>query len=445
MQSPSGFGTNSTNDTANAGNILWKQYFTDKYLLALINTAIHNNWDVQTALQRIQSAQSNVLLSKSALKPFLNVLAAPGIRKYGEYTMDGAGNKNTVIYNGKDVPVHLPDFFVGLQTSWEIDVWGKLKNSKKAAAARLLSSVEGRNMIVTNLVAGIAAAYYELQGLDQTIKVIDETIALQENAVSMVKVQKEAAATTELAVNQFEAQLLHLQSFRQEVLLQISNTENNINFLSGRYPQPIARDTALFANTLAAKIQPGVPAALLQNRADIRQAAFELTAAKADLQSAKAAFYPNFAITAGIGLQAFKPGLLFNGTSIAYNLLGNITAPIINRGAIKASFSRAGAFQLEALYNYQKSIVTGYVETYNELVRLNSLQNQLDLKTREVATLTNAVEASNLLFRTGRANYLEVLVTQQNAIQARIELIAIKKNQQVAGVNMYKALGGGWR
>jgi len=432
-------------DTISAATINWKQYFTDKNLVSLIDTALNNNWDVQIAIQRIQQAQSNVLLSKGALKPLGNTIVAPGIRRFGEYTMDGAGNKTTEIYNGKIVPDHLPDFLIGLQTTWEVDIWGKLKNKKKAAINRFLASAEGRNIVVTNLIAEIATAYYELTGLDKSLKIIDETIALQDSALALIKLQKEALAATELGVKQFEAQLLNLRSLRLAIIQQIAVTENNINFLAGRYPQKIERDTVFVTHPFAFQLKTGLPSALLQNRADIRQAEFELMASKADVHSAKAAFYPSLNITAGLGLQAFKPNLLLNATSIAYNAFGNLAAPIINRSTIKAEFNFANAVQVEALYNYQKTIVNGYVEVCNEMLQIKNLQQIFDLKTQEVNALAEAIRASSLLFRANRANYIDVLLAHQNVLQAKLDLVETQKNQLLSAVNMYKALGGGWR
>lgn len=441
---PASFDGNT--DTISSASLNWKQFFTDKYLLALIDTTLANNWELQIALQRLKQAQSDVLFAKGAMLPSVNGGAAASINKFGVYTMDGAGNKGTEIYNGKEIPKVLPDYFVGLQTAWEADIWGKLNNQKKAAAARLLSTEEGKNLVITSLVSEVATYYYQLNGLDQTLKIIDTTIGLQENALEIVKVQKEAAAANELAVKQFEAQLLNLRSQRLAVLQQIAETENNINYLAGRYPQPIQRDTSFFANNIPSQVKLGIPAALLQNRPDIRQAEFDLAAAKADVQSARAAFYPSLNIGGTLGFQAFKTGLLFRTPeSVAYSLLGSLSAPLINRSAIKAQFNRANAVQLEALYNYQKTVVNGYIEVYNEMLKIKNLQQVMEVKTNEVNVLTQSVETSEVLFRTGRATYLEVLIAQQNAVQAKLELAETKTNQFLSTVNIYKALGGGWR
>lgn len=432
-------------DTTNSATLNWKQFFGDKYLVALIDSAIVNNWDVQIAMQRIQAAQANVLFRKGMLNPTANAGVAASLRRFGLYTMDGAGNISTEIQPNKIVPVDLPDYFIGLQTSWEVDLWGKLKNRKKAAIARFLATVEGKNLLTTNLITAVATDYYELLALDQNLKVLDETIAIQEKANELVQIQKEAAVANELAVKQFEAQLLNLRALRLDVLQWIAETENNINFLTGRYPQPVMRDTVFFSASPVA-ISTGIPAALLQNRPDIRQAEMEVAAAKADVLAAKAAFYPSLNITGSAGFQAFKTGLLFKTPeSIAYGLLAGLSAPVINRAAIKAEFNYATASQLESLYNYQKTIVNGYVEVYNEILRTKNLQQVIEVRSKETEALIQSIDISEQLFRTGRATYIEVLFAQQNALKAKLDLNEAKKNQFLTTVNLYKALGGGWR
>jgi outer membrane protein, multidrug efflux system len=437
---------NGIKDSANSANMNWKSFFTDSYLLDLIDTALEYNWDIQIAYQRIQEAQSDVLLANSALKPKVAAGASGGVVKFGEYTMDGAGNKNTLIYNDEYIPKNLPQYNLGLQTSWELDIWGKLRSKKKAAATRFLASMEGKNIVLTNLISDIAINYYELLALDQSLNIVSKTIELQKNALEVVKIQKEAAVTNELAVKQFEAQVLHLEGLRLQILQHIAKTENNINRLTGSFPRNIRRQDSLLTKQIPQKVELGIPSNLLQNRPDIRQAEFDLIASKADVKSAKAAFYPSLNIDGSLGFQAFKAGLLFvTPESIAFTLFGNLTAPIINRASIKSAFNLANAKQLEALYNYEKTIVNGYIEVYNEVLTIKNLEQALVYKTREVDVLTQSIETSGELFKTGRANYLEVLITQQNALQSKLELVETKKNQFIASVNIYKALGGGWQ
>jgi multidrug efflux system outer membrane protein len=442
---PGSFGNNDTS-TAGIATMRWQQYFADVYLQQLIDTAILNNQDIAIALQRMARAEADVILGKGMLKPVVEGTAGASLRRFGLYTMDGAGNITTEITPGKTVPTNLPDYFIGLQTSWELDVWGKLRNQRKAAVARLLATAEGKNLVLTNVMADIAATYYELLGLDEALKIINENIALQENALHIVKVQKEAAVTNELAVEQFEAQLLNLYGMRIEIRQRITEAENRINVVTGRFPQPVARDSTQFAKAFFAQARTGVPTAMLQNRPDIRQAELELDAARADVQAARAAFYPSLNLSGGVGFQAFKTSLLFTTPeSLAFGLFGNLAAPLINRSAIKANFHATNAAQVEAIYNYQKAVLNGFSEVYNEIRKIQNLDELMQQKTKEVAVLAKSIETSAKLFKNGRATYLEVLIAQQNFLQSKLELVDARKRQLLAAVNIYKAVGGGWR
>lgn len=432
-------------DSANAAGINWRQYFSDSTLSSLIDTALENNLDLRMAMQRIEVSRAGIRFANGALHPVLSPSLSVAQRRYGLYTMDGAGNISTEITDGQIVPIHLKDFYLGLQSSWEVDLWGKLRNRKKSAVARYLATVEGKNLITSNLVSEVAKTYYDLLALDQELDIIRETVQIQDSALSIVKIQKQTGMTNELAVKQFEAQLLQSRILEKEALQQILETENRLNFLLGRYPQPIQRDPARFDALLTVQAGTGIPSDLLRNRPDIRQAEQLLTASRADVKAARAAFYPSLNITGALGFQAFKTGFLFDiPQSITYTILGGLTAPLVNRSAIKAEFRSSTALQQEAMYNYQQSIINGYVEVYNELSRIRRLQEIQELRNLEVNVLAHSVNASSELFRTGRATYLEVLLTQKNRLDSRLQLVDAKRRQYFATVNIYKALGGGW-
>jgi outer membrane protein, multidrug efflux system len=391
-------------------------------------------------------ARANVRATEGLLRPTVLGGGAASLRKFGLYTMDGAGNATTDITESKLVPVNLPDLFVGLTASWEVDIWKKLRTQREAALARYLASVEAKNWITTNLVADVSVAYYDLLSLDNELDIVRQTIRLQEEAFKIVNLQKQAAAANELAVEQFEAQLLNSQNLEVAILQAITENENFINLLLGRFPQPIVRDKARLSRPVTSQVQAGIPPDLLKNRPDIRAAELELVATKADLMAARAAFYPSLNLTGTLGFQAFSPKFLFSTPqSLVYSLAGNLTAPLINRSAIEARFNGAQAVQIEALYNYQKTILNGYVEVNNQMANLQNLSRMYDLKTREAAVLSRSVETSNKLYRTGRATYLEVLFAQQNALQARLALVNTQKQQHQATIHLYRALGGGWR
>ncbi len=433
-------------DSINSANIKWKDFFLDKNLVALIDTGLTNNFDVLMTLQKIEVARNDLRLSKGAMLPSVNGNFSYLQRKFGYYTMDDAGNRVTEIRPGQLIPTHLPDYLVGLQANWEIDIWGKLRNKKKSAFTRYLGSVEGVNLVKTNFISEVANTYYELIALDVELDIIDSTIKIRENVLEIYKVQKQAGLANELAVKQIEAQVLNAQSLAYELLQKIKENENKLNFLLGRFPQIIVRDKLSFNTQFAPIIKAGLPSHLLKNRPDIKKSEYDLLASKMNVKAAKAAFYPSFAITGNAGFQSFNTEFLFSSPqSIAYGVLGNLTAPLINRSAIKAQFNNAKAYQLEALYQYQKTILNAYIEVANELSNIQNLENIYELKSKEVAMLDTSIDIASDLFKSGRANYYEVLMTQRTALQSKLELIATKKRQYNSSVNVYKALGGGWQ
>ena len=225
-------------DTTNSADMNWREFFNDPHLIALIDTAVNNNPEMLMLLQDIEMAQNKVQMRHGALLPSVMVGGGMGIEKVGLYTSQGAGDASADITEVHKVPEHLPDFSGGIRASWEIDIWGKLKSAKSAAMAKYLASMEGRNFVRTNLIAEIANSYYELLALDNQLDILMETIKLQQNQLEIVKVQKEAAVVTELAVKQFEAQILNSQSMQYEFLQSITENENKINFLMADIRSP---------------------------------------------------------------------------------------------------------------------------------------------------------------------------------------------------------------
>jgi outer membrane protein, multidrug efflux system len=436
----------STSDPSNLAGINWRKYYADDLLTQLIDTALRNNQDLQIALQRIEIARTNVRFTKGGMMPQVGLSLGGGLRKFGLYTMDGAGNITTEITPSQIVPVDLPDMYVGLQASWEADIWGKLRNQRKAATANYLASIEGTNFVISNLIAEIAISYYELLALDNEKEIFSQTILKQNSALEIVKIQKDAGRANELAVQQFTATLLNSQVLEKETEQKIIQMENRINFLLGRYPQTIVRQKSILMDDPNLLFSSGIPSQLLQNRPDIREAEFQVQASKFDLKAAKASFYPNLNITAGLGFQAFDPAYLFmSPSSLAYSALGNLVTPLINRNALNARFNYAKANQLSALYYYQKTILNGYVEVANEFSNIQNLQQIRSLKKQQNELLILSVETSSELYKSGRASYLEVLLAQQNSLQTKLDLINSNKRQRISSVNLYKALGGGWR
>jgi multidrug efflux system outer membrane protein len=433
-------------DTTNISTTPWRTYFKDPNLINLIDTALKNNQELLITLQEIEIAKNDIRVKKGGLLPKVGIGAGAGIEKVGKYTSQGAGDASAEITPGHIVPEVLQDYKLAAYANWEVDIWKKLRNSKKAAVSRYLSTVEGKNFVITNLIAEVADSYYELLALDSQLDIVRQNIVLQSNALGIVKIQKEAARTTELAVQKFQAEVMASKSMEFDILQNIKETENKINFLLGQYPQEIKRDKGNFMNLMPSIINSGIPSQLLANRPDIKQAELELQAAKLDVKVARAEFYPSLDISAAIGFNAFKPSYLFTiPESLLYSLAGDIAGPLINRNAIKAEYSSANARQLQALYNYERTILNAYLEVSSQLSKINNLVKSYDLKSQQVAALNRSIDVAGDLFKSAKADYFEVLMTQRDALESKLELIETKKAQMNATVHVYRDLGGGWK
>jgi len=433
-------------EQTNTATVKWKDFFEDPNLLSLIDTAVANNKEVNMMMQRISVAQNEIQARKGAYLPFVNFGAGANGEKTAMYTRNGAVENNLQLSNGQEFPTFLGDYQFGLFSTWEIDIWKKLRNAKQVAVLEYMASNEGKNFLVTNLVAEVAHSYYELIALDNQLENLKQNISIQQNGLEMVKQLQLFARTTTLAVKRYEAEVAKNQSKKFEILQQITVTENRINFLLGRTPQPIQRASTGFMDMKPKLIQAGIPSQLLQNRPDIRKAELELSAAKLNIEVARANFYPSFGIKAGVGFEAFALKYLINTPeSLAASIAGDLAAPVINKNAIVAEYKNSNAKQVQAAYEYEQSIINAYVEVVNQLSNIDNLDKNYQLKRKQVDTLVQSINVANQLFKSARADYLEVLLTQRDALDAKKELIETKQKQISAMVDLYKSLGGGWQ
>lgn len=442
---PEQFTTSSTQDTISSAQIKWKDYFDDKNLLELIEETLNNNKELQIVLQKVAMAQNEIQVRKGEYLPNVGLGVSGDVDKVGEFTRNGAVEQNLAIKEGKEFPDPLTNIAVGVYSTWEVDLWKKLRNAKKVAYLEYLATQEGKNLLITNLIAEVADSYYELLALDNQLANLEKNIAIQKNALEIVKLLKESARTTSLAVKRFEAEVQKNQSELYNIQQEIIETENKINFLVGRLPQPIKRDASQFLETEPTFVRLGIPSQLLENRPDVRKEQFELEAAKLNIKVAKANFYPSLGIKAGLGFEAFNPEFLLESpASLLYRASGELIAPLVNRNAIKAYYKNASAKQIQAAYEYEQTLLNAYIEVLNLVSKIDNLENNYDLKNQQVASLDESVEISNLLFQSARADYMEVLLTQRDVLEAKMALIETRKKQLTTMVQLYRALGGGW-
>lgn len=424
-------------------SISWRHFFSDPYLVSLIETALANNQEFKIAIQDIEIAASEVKEKQAAYLPKVGLRAGGSYIHPSENTTEGVLDKITERHFYKN-----PDFnlYLGPSLSWEVDIWKRLRNAKEAARLRMMAQYEVRNFLISRLVTEIARNYYELMALDTSLKILDENISIQEAAFHKMQLLKRYAKANQLAVNRFEAQLLKTKSQRFETSQRIVEKENRLRFLSGIYDAaPIKRHSDQFMTMPVDELQTGVPAQLLENRADIRQAEAAIKAAKLDLKSVKAELYPNLTIAAGVGFSGFSPALLFQPKSLFYNAIGDLMVPLINRKAIIARIQIANAVQTQAVLTYEQTLLKAYTDVLNQVSNIRNMQQAFDTKKREVVLLEESIGISNMLFKYAKATYVEVLLTQEEKLNAEKELVEVKMNLVGSRVNLYRALGGGWR
>jgi outer membrane protein, multidrug efflux system len=434
---PAGTGSEPTTEAQEA----WGEFFKSPELRELITLALTNNQELNIRIQEILVAQAEVGEKQSEYMPHLGVGVGVGLDKVGRYTSQGAADDLTKIPTNP-----LGDFKFGLFGSWEVDAFGKLRNAKKAADARYLSSIEARNFVVTQIVAEVAREYYDLLSLDNSLEILYKNIDLQQQTLEIVKLQKQAARVTELAVQRFEAELFKYKSRVFEIEQERIQTENRINFLVGRYPQPVTRNPNELLDALPTMLSSGLPSQLLDNRPDVRAAQLELEATKLDVKATKAAFYPSLSIDAGVGYQSFNlDHIITTPASLFYNAAVGLVAPLVNRNAIEAHYRSANAKQLQAVFDFERTLLQAFTDVANQMAAINNLQQMHDFLTLEVETLQRAVDISTTLFQAARAEYIEVLTTRRDYLEAEMDLVDAKKRRFQALVGVYQALGGGWQ
>jgi outer membrane protein, multidrug efflux system len=435
-------------DSGNMASQSWDIFYKDSCLTELIRIALQNNPDTRIALENIQLAEMEYTVTRSALLPRVDGVLNARVDKFGKYTMNGVGNDDTnrseSLPDDKRLPDPYRELFAGINFTWEANLWGKLSNQRKASLARFMASREASHGVMTLLISTMAEHYYTLIALDQERKVVQRNLELQDMGFELVKIQKIGGKVTQLAVDQFESQLLNTQSRLLKINQQIRVTEAVLNQLAGRYPQPLSRLSINQYDSLVA-VSTGIPDQMIYQRPDLRQTELDLIAAQADVSVARAAFYPSLSVSAAAGFSAFDVSKWFlSPASAAYGLGGGLVAPIFQRGRIKALYTAANARQRIALEEYQKSLLNAYHEVYTVAHNHYNLAQQLELKQHEVDVLRRASINSNDLFTVGYATYLEVITAQRRLLDVELEFTNMKKELLQNRAMLYRALGGGW-
>jgi NodT family efflux transporter outer membrane factor (OMF) lipoprotein len=428
----------------NSAQLGIEEFFNDTILTRLIDQALATNRELLILNEEVQIARNEFLARTGAYLPFASFRASAGVDKPSIFTPLGAAERDLEYLPGKHFPDPLPDFLLRLNFLVPVDIWRELRNARDAAWQRYVATAERRNYFVTRLVAEIAENYYRLMALDNRLVTLDQTVALFERSYQVATALKESGRSTALAVQRFLAEVRRNQSEKLIVQQDIVATENRINFLLNRFPQPVERVSARFFDLAIHALSVGVPAQLLLFRPDIRQAERELAAAGLDVNVARAHFFPRVDITGGVGYEAFNLKYLFwTPDALIYNAAADLVVPVLNKRAIQAEYRSANARQLQSVYNYQRTILNAFTEVVNRLSAVQKYSTSIQVKRQQLEALQASVDIANNLFKAGRSDYVDVLLAQRDLMDARTVLIQTRQEQLAAIVNTYQALGGG--
>jgi len=425
-------------DTATIANLPVNQLFTDTVLQNLINEGLRENLDLKTAVQRINEAQANLQQSKAAFLPSLSgsvqatraKQSAAGLNFPPEFA--GAFNLVTTTYQA------------GLNTSWEADIWGKLSSAKRQALAGLLQTDAAKRAVQTQLIANIANSYYNLLALDKQLQITEQTLKNRISDVETMKALKEGAIVTGAAVVQSEANRYAAEVTIPDLKRSIRETENSLSILLARSPGSIKR-ASLTEQVPYQNLQTGVPSQLLKNRPDVQQAEYSFRSAFENTNVARTYFYPSLTITAQGGVSSLRIKSLFDN-SIFYNIVGGLTQPIFNKGLNKSRLRVAQAQQQESYYAFQQSLLTAGGEVSNALYAYQAAVEKQNSRAKQLKALEKAVDYTKELLRySSSTNYTDVLTSEQSLLSAQLSSVNDRLQELQAIVNLYKALGGGWK
>ena len=422
-------------DSLSMANLSWKEIFTDAVLQKHIAKALENNLDIRIALQNIASAEAYLKQSKAAYQPTISV--GP------DYSFN-TSSLNTQFGQIVGERRYINQFDITANLGWELDLWGKLKGQEKAQYAAYLSSVAAHQNVKSNLVASIATAYYQLLAFDEQKKIFSNTIEIRKKNLETTKALKDAGIVSEVAVQQSEALVYNAEASLVTLDVQIQMLENTISLLMGEPSHEIER-TSLSTQNFALNTDLGYPSALLANRPDVKQAEFNLINAFELTNAAKAQFYPSLRITGSTGVQSVDIDKLFSGNSVFANVLVGLAQPILNKRQIRTNYEVSLANQEKAYLNFRKTILNAGNEVSDALKMYNAQDQFIAFKKKELSAYDKSVEFSQELVNYGMANYLEVLNANVNKLNAEINIANAQYSKLQAGVELYRALGGGWR
>lgn len=410
-------------DTSNLGMLSWKEVFRDTCLQRLIEYGLQNNTDMQVALLRVDQAQAQLKSAKLAFLPSLT------LSPQGTLTSTDGG-KAVKTY---ELPV---------QASWEIDLFGKLRNAKQETLASLLQQQAYRQAVQSELIASVANSYYSLLMLDEQVEISVETLDVWKEQIRTMEARLKVGEETENAVTQARASLYELEASYNDLLRQQRETENTLCTLLGTTAREIERGR-LYEQTFPQQFSAGIPLSLLSRRPDVVQAEMELAAAYYSTNQARSAFYPSLTLSGSAGWTNSLGQVVTNPGGWILSAVASLSQPIFNRGKLISNLRVSKDEEQIALLNYKQAILNAGEEVNNALYAIESVERNLTIHTNQCRQLERTVQTSESLYRTGNASYLELLTARQSLLNARLNLVTDKFTYCQSIINLYSSLGGG--
>jgi multidrug efflux system outer membrane protein len=423
------YGDQRAAEARSLADVPWWDVFDDPILKGLIEEAVRNGFDARLSAARVQEARARYGIVRSQFYPSVDYEGA-WQRQRADQIINPSGKAQT-------------RWTVDVGFSWELDLWGRIRRLSEAARAQYLATEEGRRGVLLSLVSDVAVAYMELRELDSELAIAKTTTAAFQDTYDLFNRRLEGGAASALETARAEASLAQVAAQIPEIERAIVARENQINFLLGRNPQPIAREGPLMA--LPPDVPPGLPSALLERRPDIRQAEQLLIAANANVGVARADFFPRLSLTGFFGNVSPELGDLFASHSKTWSIGSGLVGPIFQGGRIKRSYEAAQAQWQQARIQYEATTTNAFGEVSGALVDRTKLVETERQLARAVAAYQEAVRLANVRYNSGLSAYFEVLEAQQQLFPAEISLAQTRRDQLVAVVTLYRALGGGWQ
>jgi len=437
---PASFRNSTSGDTSSIANIPWSSFFTDDVLVKLIDSALVYNLDMQLAIKNIEASR---LLSKQAKwnnVPTLALNVTANTDRPSDNSLNGLSLAQYGLGN------HIEDYSANLSISWEADIWQKIHNKNKVALASYLQTREARNLVQTSIVANVAQGYYNLLMLDAQLAIAQKNVLLNDSTLRMIRLEFDAGQVTLLAVQQATAQRLAAAELVPQFQQNIAIQENALRLLTGDLPGSIDRSTSLRDLPVPENLPAGIPSEMLARRPDVRGLELALTIANAKVGITKATMYPSLQITAAGGVNSFKTSNWFNIPASLFGIVaGSVLQPVLQHKELKTNYKVALVERDETVIRFRRSVLVAVGEVSDALVKIEKLKQQQSIVNDRVQALQGATANANLLFKSGMANYLEVITAQSNVLQSELELAAVKRSELGAVAELYQSLGGGWK